>query len=77
MCFEMAKLNSKKRKKSSFFEVKSLVGLTPVVKILLLGSFCYSVTCLKFTTYLLTSNSRIEGTVISSVSGVYEYQFHL
>ncbi len=29
MCFKMAKLNSEKRKKSSFYEEKSLVGLTP------------------------------------------------
>ncbi len=28
LCFEMAKLNSKKQKKSSFYEEKSLVGLT-------------------------------------------------
>jgi hypothetical protein len=31
MYFEMAKLNSKKWKKSLFYEEKSLVGLTPEV----------------------------------------------
>ncbi len=29
LCYKMAKLNSKKQKKSSFYEEKSLVGLTP------------------------------------------------
>jgi hypothetical protein len=39
LCFEMDKLNSKNGKKSSFYEEKSLVGLTPGCKISLLFYF--------------------------------------
>jgi hypothetical protein len=38
----MAKLNSKKRKKSSFYDEKSLVGLTPGISF----NFFYKLFCL-------------------------------
>jgi hypothetical protein len=43
LCFKMAKLNSGKRKKSLFYEEKSLVGLTPRVNFIniLCAAFLY------------------------------------
>ncbi len=42
LCYKMAKLNSKKRKKSSFYDEKSLVGLTPGISF----NFFYKLFCL-------------------------------